>query len=442
MPQQNAPASSAAPAKQPFGLMDTWPAKLAQSIYGAITLPGDVYKGDAAVPQSANMPGGENTENIGRAFSLAALGNPVAPEAQGLTKVGPPTAEQLKTASQTLYNQAKDLPIEVNPKAMQLFNTGLKAKLNEDGLNDVVAGKTFGVLDKLAKPLPPGPDEGLSSALADAFGGRPEHFSELQGVEAQVAGMTPNNLRTIQRSLGTIKNTSNDPTERMTAGIALKEFNNLLENMSPSFLNKGTPEDAAQFSSLVKEANQNYQAYKGASSFDMRGEVAGNNAAAANSGMNLENSLRTQVRQILNNPAKQRGIDPDTLAAMKAFNNGSRTANVVRMVGNLFGGGGGIGTLISGGAGMSLGLPPEALPAIGYGMKSFANARAARQFGQISDMMRANSPLANSGVTNIQPRPAATALGARAPLTLPQLLGLLQPKMPVMANPQSNPNGT
>jgi cytochrome c553 len=58
--------------------------------------------------------------------------------------------------------------------------------------------------------------------------------------------------------------------------------------------------------------------------------------------MNLENNLRSQVRKILNNPKLQRGYEADTLQAMQNFNSGSRTANVMRMLSNALGGGGGV----------------------------------------------------------------------------------------------------
>src|SRR6185503_6314985 len=100
-----------------------------------------------------------------------------------------------------------------------------------------------------------------------------------------------------------------------------------------------------------KEANANYKAYKQSEDFTFRGTKATNNAEAANSGMNLENQLRSQVRQILNNKNLQRGYDTETLAAFRAFNQGSRTANILRMVGNALGGGGGWGSLAAGAIG-------------------------------------------------------------------------------------------
>ncbi len=366
---------------RPFTLMDTWPARLAQSIYNAVTLPGDVYQGNATVPQSANMPGGENTENIGRVTDLAAL-TALPSEAGGLTKTAAPSLGQLKSAAQASYDAANKIGIELKPQALHSFNTNLQAKLGEDGLNAEVAPKTFSVLNK------------LSAVPADST-------------------VTAPNLRTIQKSLGVVKNTSIDPTERMTAGRALNEFNNLLENIDqvPSAIANGTPEDAAQFSNLVKEANANYTAYKQGAAFEQRGDVAENNTAASHSGMNLENNLRSQVRAILNNPKLQRGYDPDTLQAMRQFNAGSRTANTMRMLGNLMGGGGGLGMLAAGSVSHLLGLPFELGPGIGLGLKSMANQRAMGGFNNIGNMIRANSPLAQSGVVSRLPANGLGFLG-------------------------------
>lgn len=53
-----------------FGIMDTWPARLAKSVYKAVTLPGDVYAGKVD-PLSQ--------EAIERSADLATIGNPAEP---------------------------------------------------------------------------------------------------------------------------------------------------------------------------------------------------------------------------------------------------------------------------------------------------------------------------------------------------------------------------
>lgn len=382
-----------------FGLMDTWPARLATAIYNAVTLPHDVYEGTAAVPQSPNMLGGEDTSAIGRVSDLAALGSGfMSNRAALMGGTAGPTGQQLKSAAQTGYEQAKNIGVELRPEAMDNFGVLTRSKLDEQGLNSEIVPKTHAVLGK------------LSQYPADST-------------------VNANNLRTIQKSLGNVKNLSNDPAERMAAGQALGDFNKLLENLDqvPGALSRGAPEDAAQFSQLVKDANGNYQAYKQGDAFDLRGQAAENNTAASHSGMNLENNLRSQVRQILNNPKLQRGYDAQTLQAMQDFNNGSRTANTMRLVGNLMGGGGGLGMLAAGSVSHLLGLPFELGPGIGLGLKSIANQRALGGFNTIGDMIRANSPLARSGFTNPTPSPVLTSGAAGTYTGLPSFLGTAVP---------------
>lgn len=62
---------STAPAHK-FTIMDTWPVRLAKQIAGGLTLPGDVYQGNATVPQH-NVLGGEDTSSIDRLTNLGGI---------------------------------------------------------------------------------------------------------------------------------------------------------------------------------------------------------------------------------------------------------------------------------------------------------------------------------------------------------------------------------
>lgn len=434
VPGNAAPAQAGTPPKASFGLMDTWPAKLAQSIYSAVTLPGDVYQGNAAVPQSANMPGGDTTtsdpntpipsgtigsllglkpgslpSNIGRVTDLASLYSPLSPG--GAPKVmAPPTNAMLKSAAVKSYDQALKVPIEINPKALDIFTAGAKQDMLNDGISlDVMAPTTSKIVDKL--------------------GNAPDG-----------ATVSPTNIRAIQKSFGYIKNNNSDPQERMIAGSMLNQFNKFLENLDqvPSALAKGTPEDAAQFSSLVKEGNGNYAAYKGAQAFDQRGMNAQYQSNASHSGMNLENNLRSQAAQILKNPSLQRGMSDETIGALKDFNAGSRTENTMRLLSNVLGGGGGLGMLAAASVGHMFGLPFEAGPAVGMALKGLANRRAGNEFSAIGDTIRANSPLAQQGA--MTRRPGSAAISTIPRFALPAAGGGLPNPYPML--PPFLMNGT
>ena len=83
---------------------------------------------------------------------------------------------------------------------------------------------------------------------------------------------------------------------------------------------------------------------------------------------------------------------------------GTATANTVRTVGNLLGGGGGWGQaqmtaiggglgLLGGGGGASVGLGAAAVFLAGTGMRSIYNAMTKRQIKRLDAMVRSRSPL-------------------------------------------------
>lgn len=343
-----------------------------------------VGRGLAAVPELVTSPiTGAARSAIGHPYSAmtgmpyeqakdavdtAMMGlKPAGASPRGLaTKAAPvPSAPELKSAAVAGYDAAKNSGVELKPSALTTFSDGIKANLNADGLNEVLAPKTFGVLEKI-------------------------------GVAPPDAIVTTNDFRTLQRSLGHAAK-SPDPTERLAASRAIEALNSHIENLSAAEISKGTPKQLAEVVGTIKEANANYAGYKRAEDFNFRGEKAQNNAAAANTGMNVENRLRSQVRQILNNKNAQRGFDAETMAAFRAFNSGSRSANIIRMIGNALGGGGGWGALAAGAAGhLAVPFIGAATPAVGMAVKAAGNARASKQFEKLGERIRANTPLARS----------------------------------------------
>jgi len=318
-----------------------------------------------------------------------------------------PTAPELKSAAVAGYDAAKNSGVEIKPSSLTNFTAKLQGDLNADGLNEVLAPKTFNILDKLGN-APPG------------------------------ATVTTNDFRTLQRALGYAAK-SIDPTEKLAANRAIEALNDHLENLPSSDLAKGPTGGAWQVSKIIKEANANYAAYKRSDDFAFRGEKAKNLAAGANSGLNLENNLRSQVRQILNNKNAQRGYDPEMMAAFRAFNRGSRNANILRAVGNILGGGGGVvGTSMSAGTGFLAGGPvgAAALPIAGLGLRMAGNARTAQQFGKLAEMIRAKSPLAASRAAQIMPspNPALGLFPAQLPNYMARFMPMLVGQVPAYAD--------
>jgi hypothetical protein len=144
-------------------------------------------------------------------------------------------------------------------------------------------------------------------------------------------------------------------------------------------------------------------------------ESADLKAASAHSGRNGDNSIRQTVRPIVD-PAKPKnavGYSDAELNALREVVQGTPTRNSLRYVGNLLGGGGGLGQMLTiagsaaaggsthGAAGAGLGA--IAPLAVGVTSKSLADALARRALHKADDLIRQRSPLYEEMLANQGP---------------------------------------
>lgn len=404
------PAQPTQAPQQSFGLGDTWPARLAKSLYSAATLPGDVYQGKAAVPQSENMPGGENTQNIDRVTNLAAIGSPVAPGA--LTKSitpPPPSVGELKSAAKSVFNDPAIKSIQVSPEQVSGLASQINNSLTQQGFRPTTgsAPATFAEINRLA---PPAPKEvtGLDRLQA-----------EMNGQPIPIANETPksitvDDLRAARRAL------SMAAGQKDAIGKATPEANAASQAIQQidGFLNTVAPE--------IEKANANYSAAKQAEQLDFRSMRAEHRAAKTGSGSNIENTMRQEVDKLSN-----RGLTPQEQTLRNQIVEGDPARNALRKIGKL-GFGDGVSMMYhaalavpTGGATLPLGLAATIGRKIGENLTK-------NDIETLNRMIRMRSPLAQS-----MP-PISSASGApllsSGQLTLPQILGL--GVMPVRANQQ------
>lgn len=369
-----APTPEAAPVDGPwaqygepkkFGLGDTWPARLAKSVYSAVTLPGDVMSGQTAVDPS-------NPEFIGRTLDLATVGTPMAPKSAAsliAPKAGLPTAEELKAAASSGYDTARGLGVDIKPEAVAGTIQTLAQTLEKDGINAKLAPKTFGIISELAAPP--------------------------AGSVATIA-----NLETARRSLGHAAQDFLNPTEKMAAGRAIKHLDDYLGAIPQADVLAG---DAAQASKILSEARGNYAASKRSAQINGELDIAEGNAAAANSGQNIGNATRQRFNSILKSDKKSSGFTDAELAQMERVRDGTVIGNLARTGGNLLGGGGGLGAAVTAGIGGAatahMGGVGALAPLVGYGLKKFSNASVERQVRKLDEMTRARAPLSEGMAT-------------------------------------------
>lgn len=295
-----------------------------------------------------------------------------------------PTTEAIETAAKAGFDSARNSGVRVPSSDVSKLATTVRSELQADGVRDYLAPKTYAVLKELETPPPAG-------AFADV--------GDLHG---------------IRRALGQVAG-SPDATERMAATRTLKKLDGMLTSVSPE----------------LKDAIGNYAAAKRSDTITAKLERADLNAGSANSGQNIDNAIRQQIKSILTNQKARRGYSAEELAQMEKIVRGTSAGNMLRGAGNLMGGGGGLGAVISAGAGgLAAGPAGLAAPVAGYGIKKLGNALTANQVAKLDSMVRSRSPLALSAPPRLapQPNPLLAAL-ISGQITLPELLSLSIPKM-------------
>lgn len=296
-----------------------------------------------------------------------------------------PSTAEIDAAATAGFDSAKNSGVLVPAADVKNLAQTVKTDLTADGFRDYLAPKTFAVL----------------SELENAPAGGASNIADLHGV---------------RRVLGKAAS-SPDPTERAAASRVMATLDKQLSAISPE----------------LKDAIGNYATLKKAEELGGKMDNAANNAGAANSGMNVENSIRQQLRSILNSPKARRGYKPEELEQMRKIARGTMTADAIRTAGNLLGGGLGMHGAIMAGAGFMAAPPFGALaPVAGAGMKMLGNKLAKNKASALDEMIRARSPLAQS-MPPRQMLPPHPLLGSIFPYGFPQGLIPLMGAMPARA---------
>jgi hypothetical protein len=184
-------------------------------------------EGDIAQRGSDALTSGLASGVLGGA--VAGVGRLVA----GKAPAAVPSINELRAAASKGYNSEAVRGLEVNPKTVSDAATAIRLKLDDEGFPDVLAAKAHGIL-KMLENVPAG------------------------------STMTGRNLHSIQKTLGKAAG-SIDPQEKAAATIALRGFNEFLENLPAGSVVKGSADD---FMRTMREANANYSRAMQSSNID------------------------------------------------------------------------------------------------------------------------------------------------------------------------------
>lgn len=358
----------------------------------AVTLPGRVAAGDAKLPSSGSVPGsvpfGDQESAGAEVADLATMAAPVNPAIRAGDRAVPgmlralkprqpdvPSATALKEAADRGYQSARDMGVDYSSGAVKSLFDGVERELFQAGAIDETAPKTFAILRKLQNP----PDGSVAS---------------ISGLDAA------------RQALGAY---ALDPgKEGFAAKQALRRLDEFLTSPPEAAVVAGP---AAEAGAEIASARGNLAAAKRSSrltgeldrAFTGAEERADLNAAVANSGQNIDNALRQRVRDILVNPKKIAGYSEDEIAALERVARGTPLSNAARFTGNLLGGGGGMGAMLTsamgaGGAAAATGSPMAAMagamaPVAGMGSKKLANYLTRKSLDAADESVRMRSPL-------------------------------------------------
>jgi hypothetical protein len=349
----------------------------------------ETAKGDVDLAMTAMRPAGAPVKVAGPSSLPAVPGSPAPPIQPGgwqwqhpsaaPAKVEAPTIQELKSAARADYSSPEVTGLEVKPTTIKNYSAAAKTILNNEGFDENVAPKTFGILGKL-ESIPTG---------------------------ATVTGQNFNSLRKmLGKAAGSV-----EPSEKAAASMAIEHLDSFIPSIPGSEVIAG---DVAAAADKLATARGNYSAAKQSEKIDNKLVQAEVRAASANSGMNVANTIRQRMADVVLKPKEQRGLLPEEIQAAQDISEGTRTQNTLRAAGNILGGGGGLGTAVVGAiGGIATGGPGAALPIAGFALKALSNKLTVRQAEKLSEMIRSRAPLASSSVKFNQA--AAQVQAARTP---------------------------
>ena len=344
---------------------------MAESAWDAWKLPGDAWQGKAPSPTSP--------EGISRALNLAFLISPLSPAVRGGGPIVPtrpndpvpvpaPSAATLKSTADAQIQAVRNMDVLYKPDAVARTMGELQVALEKEGFRTAQAPKTFNELARLQAP-----PSGSVMQFAD--------------------------LHSARRAF---QNTAKDPAEAAAASKAIEAIDKFIAAAHPETVISG---DARAAAKMFEDFRGNYAASKRSGDITSRQTNAELRAAAANSGQNIGNTVRQRLADILTQKKAGRGYNAEDKALIEQAIKGDFGTNAARYMGNLLGGGGGLGQALTAGGGALVGNAVNDSPygpavggalamALGAGLRSRANSGTLAAVGKIDEATRSRAPLA------------------------------------------------
>jgi hypothetical protein len=188
-------------------------------------------------------------------------------------------------------------------------------------------------------------------------------------------------LRSVKELIGQSAR-SNDSRVRQAAGIASKEINKIIGEVS---------REAGQ---SLRTADEIYSTAKSVQDLQRKGAVADLRAGRAGYGGSAVNSMRQVLSPIVQRAVegKMTGFRPNEIEAMREIVEGTVTTNALRGVGQLSPSKGILQTIGAAGGAATFGPAALAIPAMGAASNKLATVLTGQQIGRLKELVAKRSP--------------------------------------------------
>lgn len=294
---------------------------------------------------------------------------------------------------------------------------------------DTSAGYDALTAGNVATPLAAGKLDTIAADLKDTLnrkGIRPSNAAGIHNAVDEIktpATAGSPDVADLVAARQSIKNLLGDPsTNKAGAFIALNKIEKEIEAASPGTMSK------------LGELDKNWSAVRANEALDKKIARADLRAAGADSGLNLGNKIRQKVADYLvSNEARY--LSAENKAELEKIVRGTWTQNGMRLLSNMMGGGGGIGSTLVGlgsaATGQATGHPEmAALPIGGLGLRLATNRSVAGQAARAAQGIRARSPMGQAALAGLPPPYRASIPPGMLPALLASRQALLQGNNP------------
>lgn len=287
-----------------------------------------------------------------------------------------PTQQELRDIAGQQYRAGRTNPGDVHYSSGGLGDevNRIRTELYEDGFNEVTSPATFRGLGNVDR----------AQRQASRMGGE--------------ATFTPGNIESIRKSVGRAA----DREDIAAATIAKERLDAFTANPSAGALSSGSPGAARATNEMFETARSNAAAQIRSRTLRDTEREVDLRSATRNSGLNFENNMRSAIAKIL--ISEGRGFSAAEREALEQLARRTDIWNNVRSASNFLGGGGGLGALVTGGAGAGVGgyysggdpssvLMATVAPIVaGRALRGASNRSMRRAVNEMDEIIRSRSP--------------------------------------------------